>query len=181
MSERELVVRTYSEWTVLSALWVGSPIRSKKQVYRAVRRIDFNPVTDTSLGPIDPMQFEKWHAGALRQLSEIEPKLRGQVGWSAKIINVYLKTYAYIGDQGRPNLRNHIHPPIDSGLWKGIKRKFSTHNDILADTHCVHSIGAITTPEIYARVIKGLRASASELKCSLIEVEQLWEGTRVPK
>lgn len=181
MSDRELIVRTYSEWTVLSALRVGSPIRSKKQVYRAVRLIDFNPVTDTSLGPIDHKQFEEWHAGALRQLYEVEPRLMGQVGWAAKIINVYLKTYSYIGDYGRPNIRNHIHPPIDSGLWKGVKRKFKSRNDILSDTHCVESIGEIATPEIYARIINGLRASASELNCSLIEVEQLWEGTKLSK
>jgi len=179
MSVRELVTRTYAEWTVLSALRVGSPIRSKKQVYRSIRRIDFTPVVDASRGPIRRDEFEEWHADTLKKLLECEPKLFGQVGWAAKMVNVYLKTYAYVGDQGRPNLREYLHPPIDSGLWKGIKRRFPSRDDILSNTHCVNSIGAITSPDIYSKILDGMRMASEELNCSLVEVEQLWEGTKV--
>jgi hypothetical protein len=76
-------------------------------------------------------------------------------------------------------LRECLHPPIDSGLWKGVRRRFQGRKDILALTHCVTTIGAIDTYEKYTVIIKGLRIVAQELKCRLIEVEQLWEGTRI--
>ena len=180
MAIRELIVRTYAEWTALSALRTGSPIRSRKSVYRAIRQLDFSQLVDPSLGRIECEEFERWHTGALRRLGEVEPALAQQIGWAAKIVNVYLKTYAYVGDQGRANLRGCLHPPIDAGLWKGVKRQFRGRDDILGDTHCVTTIQAITTPELYAQLIRGLRAAATELGCSLIEVEQLWEGTKVP-
>lgn len=98
-------------------------------------------------------------------------------GWATKIINVYLKTAVYVGDLGSPNLRTLIHPPIDGGLWRGIERRFSLHKpEIIIKTHTVQSIKAITNYEIYACVISGCRLAATELDCSLLEIEQLWEG-----
>ena len=88
-------------------------------MYGAIRGLDFEPVVARQLGPIQREQFDEWHSAALILLGEIEPKLRGQIGWAAKIINVYLKTYAYVGGGGRPNLPDVLHPPIDQGLWRG--------------------------------------------------------------
>jgi hypothetical protein len=69
-------------------------------------------VLDTTLGPINRSTFDARHARAVREMIEREPRLN--VGWATKIINVYLKTRAYIGAQGRHHLKEMIHPPIDA-------------------------------------------------------------------
>ena len=115
--------------------------------------------------------FRDW----LEAMVEREPRLT--VGWAAKILNVYLKTRVYIGGQGRHHLKEMIHPPIDAGLWLGLKRKFPGRTDILDRTHCVSRIKDIADYDCYGRIIDGCRAAASALGCELIEVEQLWAGT----
>jgi hypothetical protein len=102
-----------------------------------------------------------------------------QFGWAAKILNIYLKTFAYVGDGGRPNLRPVLHPPIDGGLWRGVRQRFCGCRNILDRTHCVQSIAAIDTHERHLRIIGKLRLVADQLGCVLIEVEQLWAGTEV--
>ncbi len=99
------------------------------------------------------------------------------MGWAAKIINVYLKTRAYIGAQGRHHLKEMIDPPIDAGLWLGLKRKFANRPDILERTNCVSRIKDIVDCECYRRIIDGCREAAKALDCELIEFEQLWAGT----
>lgn len=174
MPVREHVIRRYAEWTVLSALRRG-PIRSRATVYPAIQSVDFQQVTTAALGDIPELEFDEWHARATLRLGEIQPLLNGQVGWAAKAINVYLKTYAYVGDQGRPNLRMCLHPPIDQGLWTGIARRFPDRQDILNDTHHVTRINAINSIDSYRRLLRGLRAASAALDCALIEVEQLWQ------
>jgi hypothetical protein len=101
-------------------------------------------------------------------------------GWAAKLLNVYLKTSAYVGDLGRPGLRDVIHPPIDAGLWEGFAKEFRGRPDILADACCVQRIRDISDYATYRRVIAGCRTAAQVLGCSLIEVEQLWLGSSTP-
>jgi len=107
-----------------------------------------------------------------------QPLLR--VGWAAKIVNVYLKTAVYVGSLGRPGLVTLIHPPIDSGLWTGLKKRFHDRHDLLAKTHVVNRIRDIVDYATYSTIIVGCRAAAEELNCLLIEVEQLWEGADQP-
>jgi hypothetical protein len=175
MQAREIILRAYAEWTAMSALRVGAPIRSREAIYGLIRRLDFAPITDRSRGRIEPAEFDRWHAKSVRKIGNLEQRLKGRIGWAAKIINIYLKTYAYAGDQGRPNLRNCLHPPIDKALWKGLKSKLEKYPDILADTHCVETIGSIDSSKTYERLIRGFRSAAAALNCSLLEVEQLWE------
>jgi hypothetical protein len=111
----------------------------------------------------------------VKAMMDREPRLT--VGWAAKIINMYLKTRAYIGAQGRHHLGEMIHPPIDSGLWLGLARKFPNRPDILERTNCVNRIKDIEDYECYLRIIDGCRDAAKALDCELIEVEQLWAGT----
>ena len=102
------------------------------------------------------------------------------IGWGVKLINVYLKTAAYVGDLGHPSLRDALHPPIDAGLWKGLRKQFKGRPDILDEICCVRRIKAITDYPTYRRIIAGCRTAAQELHCSLIEVEQLWVGSATP-
>ena len=176
MSEvRRDIIETYAKWTVLSALRSGAPIKSRRDVYSVLRDIDFAPLFAKDLGPINRTTFDGWHAKAVRKIMKKEPRLT--VGWATKIINVYLKTRAYIGAQGRHHLKEMIHPPLDSGLWLGLKRQFSDRPDILQETNCVTRIKHIEDYACYRRIIDGCRAAATALECDLIEVEQLWAGT----
>jgi len=173
---RTAIVETYAQWTAMSALRSGAPIKSRRDVYTAVRGVAFDVLFADALGPIDRATFDAWHSEAVQAMIQREPRLT--VGWAAKIINVYLKTRVYVGSQGRQHLGELIHPPIDAGLWRGLKRKFQVGRpDIVERTNCVSTIKDIGDYECYRRIIDGCRAAAETLQCDLIEVEQLWAGT----
>jgi len=172
---RPQIIAQYAEWTALSALRSGSPIKSRRDVYGVLRRVHFTTLFDKALGPINAGEFNTWHKQAVDTLRTHEPRLN--VGWAAKIINVYLKTRCYIGAQGRHHLSEAIHPPIDAGLWLGLSRRFGDRPAILECSNCVARIKDITDYDCYERIIDGCRAAARELGCKLIEVEQLWAGT----
>lgn len=183
-SERHTILNAYAEWTVLSALrQAPRNFRSREKVYSAIRRVGLgtSTVLRTELGAISPPKFNRWHSETIDLLVAQNPELRNQVGWAAKIINIYLKTYAYVGDGGRPGLRECLHPPIDGGLWDGVRKRYSKRSDILSDTHCVSRINQITSYGIYQQVLRGLGRIAAEKGWMLIEVESLWEGTVIKK
>jgi hypothetical protein len=127
--------------------------------------------------PITEVEFAQWHRHATLQLCSKEAALC--VGWAAKIINVYLKTAAYVGGLGRPGLEPLLHPPIDAGLWSGLRRRFAHRPELLAKTHTVRQIKAIRDYATYETIIEGCREAAALLRCCLIEVEQLWEGADI--
>jgi hypothetical protein len=102
------------------------------------------------------------------------------VGWAAKLVNVYLKTAAYVGGLGLPELIGHIHPPIDGGLWQGLERTLLARPAIRARTHRVTRINQINDYAVYLGIIDGCRDLARELGCRLIEVEQFWQGADTP-
>nr|MBA3560844.1 hypothetical protein [Gemmatimonadaceae bacterium] len=112
---------------------------------------------------------------AVEDLLACERRLN--VGWAAKILNVYLKTRCYVGAEGRHDLSKAIHPPIDGGLWLGLKRHFGERSDILDRSNCVERIKDINEYDCYERIIDGCRDAATELGCKLIEVDHLWAGT----
>jgi hypothetical protein len=95
---RKAIIATYAEWTAMSALRSGAPIKSRRDIYTAIRQVDFAILFDDALGPINRTTFDAWHVEAVQGLVDREPRLT--VGWATKIINVYLKTRVYIGAQG---------------------------------------------------------------------------------
>jgi hypothetical protein len=173
---REKILATYAAWTALSALRSGSPIKSRASLYPLIDTINFRLVLDRSVGPLTIVEFDRWHEATVANLMLRDTRLHANAGWASKIINVYLKTIAYVGDAGRDGIRECLHPPVDSGLWKGIRRQFKGNNDILQKTHCVKGIVNISTYDIYKTIVEGLRLAAIKLGCPLIEVEQLWES-----
>lgn len=172
---REKIVSQYAEWSALSALRSGAPIKSRRDVYSALRAVDFAPLFEKARGPMSGAEFNAWHERAVLCLLQRDPRLI--VGWATKILNVYLKTRCYIGAFGRHHLSEAIHPPIDAGLWLGLHRRFQDRPDILIETHCVSRIKDIEDYACYRRIITGCRIAARALGCKLIEVEQLWAGT----
>jgi len=172
---RAAIIATYAEWTAMSALRSSAPIRSRNDVYRALRAVNFKVLFDTRLGPISRGTFDEWHEEAVSLMLAREPRLT--VGWATKILNVYLKTRVYVAVEGRGNLIEMIHPPIDAGLWLGLSRQFAGQPEILSMTNCVSRIKGIVDYPCYRRIIDGCLAAAALLGCKLIEVEQLWTGT----
>jgi hypothetical protein len=171
---RAQIVTAYARWTVLSALRSGAPVKSRNRVYPLLHSVDFHRLLAPSRAKVAPDEFAEWHREATRRLCAKEGALC--VGWAAKMINVYLKTAGYVGGLGRPGLAQLLHPPIDAGLWSGLKRRFADRADLLAKTHAVTQIKAIRDYATYDTIMTGCRAAADDLGCLLIEVEQLWEG-----
>jgi hypothetical protein len=172
------IVRTFAGWTALSALRSGSPIKSRVQVYSLLRLAKFDAVLDLQRGGISAEEFAEWHRAATSAMCAAQPRLA--VGWAAKLVNVYLKTAAYVGGLGRPGLDRLLHPPIDRGLRDGLKRRFPEHREMLKSVRAVKTIKEIETYETYEKIIADCREAAAELGCSLIEIEQLWEGGDAP-
>jgi hypothetical protein len=64
------IIATYAEWTAMSALRSGAPIKSRRDVYTALRGVDFNELFADALGPINRATFDKWHADTVRAMIE---------------------------------------------------------------------------------------------------------------
>jgi hypothetical protein len=125
--------------------------------------------------PINRHEFNKWHEESVLKIHIARPEMR--VGWAAKLINVYLKTIVFVAAIGRPALQEQIHPPIDGGLWEGIKEKYDEVDNIMSKTHSVAKIKDINEYAQYKVIIEGLELVAKAENCTLIEVEKLWKGT----
>jgi hypothetical protein len=175
---RTTIVDGFARWTALSALRSGSPVKSREHIYPLLRSVDFASVLAPSTSSLSREAFEVWHRRAILGIASAESRLG--IGWAAKLVNVYLKTASYVGDLGSPSLRDVLHPPVDTGLWLGIRRRFQGRSDILGDTHHVTRIRDIQTYAAYERIIAGCRRATRELGCRLIEIEQLWEGADSP-
>lgn len=165
------ITHEYARWTVVSALRRGA-IRSKSAIYSALIKVDFSPLFDLSLGVIDENEFSQWHDNALTVLVGTAG-LENQYGWAAKILNVYLKTTVYVAGLGRSGLIELVHPPIDTGLWGGLREQFPGH-DVLRQTHRVQAIVGIANLAIYHDIIDGMKQMANMRQCLLIELEQFW-------
>jgi hypothetical protein len=174
ISIKDKIITEYAQWTVLSAVRQGCPIRSRKDVYPALCKLDFSSLFDESKGAILSDEFDAWHASALETLTKI-PRMESHFGWAAKMVNVYLKTAAYISGAGRPGLSECIHPPFDDGLWKGLRAEFSSSNPaIVARSHAITKISGIQSLDSYNSMIDAMRELAKVHGCSLIELEQFW-------
>lgn len=174
---RVQIVLDFAKWSALSATRSGAPIKSRHDVYPLLDAVTFREVLSPGL-PISKAEFDAWHEAQTLALCARDGRV--PIGWGVKLLNVYLKTAAYVGDLGRPGLREVLHPPIDSGLWDGLTHRFREQPEILGEVCCVRRIRDISEYKTYSRIIAGCRAAAISLGCSLIEVEQLWLGSATP-
>lgn len=184
LDTRGWILVEYAKWTALSAIRQG-PIRAGESVYQLLDGVAFSKVLNRSLGPISCKEFDEWHRCETNALcARAKDCLPAQwakelsVGWGAKLINVFLKTTAYVGNLGREGLREALHPPLDNRLKDRLVERFQECSKI-RDVVKFNSIQAIATYEQYQGIINGCREAAEELAksggvCSLFEVEQLW-------
>ena len=189
LERRCQILAEYGKWTALSAVRSKCPIKATEPVYRLLNRVAFDEVLDRDRGAISAQKFDAWHKRECVDLCDRANVLKPEVtpfpvGWSAKLINVFLKTTAYVGDLGRAGLRAALHPPLDNRLRDHLVKCFRECPEI-RDAVDFHSITGIVTYEQYERIIDGCRAAAEELAkrggtCSLFEVEQLWSTGAPP-
>lgn len=171
---RHSIIHNYARWCAFSATRSGSPLKSKADVYPLIDIPEYDLVLKgTSV--ISKKEFDAWHEQSIIKINETQPKIC--IGWASKLVNVYLKTLTYIGAIGREGLVQHIHPPIDGGLWLGIKEQYSGNDLILNKTHSITNIKDIKTYKQYQLILEGLELIAKENQCLLIEVEKFWKGT----
>lgn len=175
MPQRETIVKAFAEWTAFSATRSGCPIKSKKDIYPLIRLPNYNLIFVGER--ITQEEFNNWHYDNTLRISEEDDRL--PIGWATKLINIYLKTRVYLAGEGRPDLIECIHPPIDNGLWSGIRNEYQNNSVIIEKTHIVSRIKEITTYDIYKTIIEGCRLIAQLRGCYLIEVEELWQGTEI--
>ena len=166
---RTKIIIDYARWTVLSALRSGSPVKSRKEVYGLLDKVDFAKVL-RGKSPTSTDEFNAWHRAEVQKLHKLRRALGA--GWAAKMINIYLKTAVYVGDLGRPGLRKAIHPPIDSRLLGRLRKCFP---DLFKEKKKVHRIKEIREYFTYKEIIEKCRLIAEEMHCSLIEVDQFWD------
>ena len=193
---RDKIVTDFARWTALSATRSKSPIKSRKDVYGLLDKVDFSLLFEVDREPINDVEFDDWHKSTVAEMCQAQPELN--VGWAAKIINVYLKTRCYVGGYGRDNLINVIHPPIDNPLMEELKRKYekrllsttrTTKKDVsydvleflvnlseLAEFRNYLGIGEVKTYQQYEAIIQSCKEFSKLYDCSLFEVEQFWPG-----
>ena len=175
---RDTIVRAFSEWTAYSATragWPRSVKKNRKTVYPLIR----TPNYDAILSPqgVSRGTFDHWHKESTDAICRKAPGL--PTGWAVKLINVYLKTRVYLARDGSSRLADCLHPPIDNGLWNGIKAVYRNTPEIMQKTRVVNRIKDITDYPTYMTIIEGCREIAKRQKCRLIEVEELWQGTSI--
>lgn len=174
-SVREKIINDFSEWTAFSATRSGCPFKSRDVVYPLIRTPKYHYVLNGNV--ISTTEFDDWHEESTLAICAVAPML--PVGWATKLINVYLKSMVYLAGLGRPSLVECIHPPIDNGLWEGIRSEYRHRLDILSKTHIVHKIKDINTYEKYKTIMHGCHLVAEDRGCYLIEIEELWQGTEI--
>ena len=110
--KRQKIVHDFAKSTAQSALRSGAPVKAGEKIYRLIdSHADLSVLFDTSR-VIGQKEFDDWHENTITEFCEVEPALKklSQVGWAAKIINVYLKTRVYLAGEGR-------NPPVAKMCW----------------------------------------------------------------
>ena len=171
--KRHKIVHDFAKWTGLSALRSGSPLKRAELVYDLIENhADLTVLFDPTRA-IDETEFDRWHEKTVLDFVAAEPALKSdsQVGWAAKIVNVYLKTRVYLAGEGREGLVSVIHPPIDNGLQRGLTKRFANRPWRIKRIKEI-----ISYQDDYLPFIQDFRSLAKEDGCLLIELEAYWLG-----
>jgi hypothetical protein len=65
---RDQIIETYAQWTALSALRSGAQIKSRRDVYSAIRRVEFGDLFEENRGAITAGEFDQWHEVATERM-----------------------------------------------------------------------------------------------------------------
>jgi hypothetical protein len=171
---RSKIVHNFSLWAAMSAARQGCPVRGKA-IYPHLNRVNFDELLDKT-DPVSDAEFSNWHRRAVESLAE---SMRVPTGWAAKLVNIVLKMRVFVGGDGHHSLRQLIHPPIDNGLVKAIREKYSKRHPRNRELRSLCDAGkpikAMATYEQYLDVVRGLKMIAERECWTLFEVESLWK------
>lgn len=168
------IIEKFAQWIAFSGTRSGCPLKSRSDVYPLINLPDYDKIFQGSKVIIKE-EFNQWHEFSSMLITKKRPEM--PIGWTTKLINLYLKEMVYVAQFGRPNLINCIHPPIDNGLWDGIKERYKYDKEIIAKTHSKNIIKDIVNYQDYRIIIDGIELIAKRENWPLIEVELLWKGT----
>ena len=118
METREGILYNFAIWTVVSAARSGCPLKSKEEILSTFNF--FEIFIKCKKGWQSRNEFDIWHKKTLLKIQKCNGQLN--VGWIAKLLNVFLKTLIYVGGVGDEINKNYIHPPIDRILLNEIKK-----------------------------------------------------------
>ncbi len=170
------IAHRYALWCIQRAMFgVGKEIDTSGSAIRvALNNVDFDPLFDKTIGPIDHKEFDCWHIGAVCALRQHEPRL--SYGWAAKMIAMYLKTTCYLAGFGREGLPCVIHPPLDTQLRTALSEQCWETEDLKSNL----AIAAQVTlrdinGEKHTRIIEWFKDAARELNRPLFELEEYWD------
>jgi len=173
--QRKRILQEFSLWVAVSAARQGIKIRGHK-LYPFLQQVDLVTVLSPEHVWSDD-DFEHWHED---QVTLLAKRAGIQIGWSAKLINMLLKTCVYIAREGHPTLAARIHPPIDNLLIREVCRRYPPANprnrNLVRLCRGGVPISGILTYDQYRGVIRGLSEVASREGCNLFEIESLWSA-----
>ena len=169
------IIENFAQWIAFSGTRSGCPLKSRDDIYPLIKTPDYSEILEGNQ-PITKEEFNVWHKKSTQAIKHENSTI--PIGWATKLINLYLKELVYVGQYGRPGLIQFIHPPIDNGLWIGIKESFGSNKSIINRTHSKTKIKDIVDYQDYQTIISGMEMISQERNCHLIEVEQFWKGTR---
>jgi hypothetical protein len=146
--------------------------------YPHLDRVDLTSLL--AIAPVTPSSFREWHE------KEVERLASGAfvpIGWAAKLINILVKVHIYIARRGDSSLLAVIHPPIDNGLIKAVRREFPLkgpnkepgNREIRDLCDAAILISGVTTYTQYLRAIDGLMLASTRRGYNLFEIESLWD------
>ena len=179
------IAHSFAQWATQSAVRSqgrGTTFpKSQENVNAYLNDVDLDRLFDRSLGLIESIEFNDWHTEQIAKLQACHPNI--SVGWAAKMIAVYLKTTCYLAGFGRDGLDSVIHPPFDNILMMQIGEHLDSNNIVvscrdgsqISDFKWVSNIRIKDTDDATYRCLVALcKIVASNLDCTLFEVEQLW-------
>jgi hypothetical protein len=156
---RKGIIRQFAVWAAVSALRSGSSIKSREKIIKII-----NDVPWDELFKVDSQErFDSWHA---EQRARINKKYKAlSHGWAAKIINVYLKTLAYVSSDFYPNVRKYLHPPVDGILIRHLRKKYGGINQVTLKE---------MKSETYEKIISEIKKITGREGVSPLEIEKYW-------
>jgi len=172
---RAKIIGDFASWAAMSSARQGPKVRGRR-LYRYIDAIQIENLLERS--NVSKQDFASWHKRQVKKLA----RSASSMGWAAKIINMVTKVRIYINREGPKSLRSLIHPPLDSILVKKIKEEIkklppAQHQQMLGPFKKLsnNAISRIKTYEEYEDIIKILENLARRKRCSVFEIEKLWD------
>jgi hypothetical protein len=186
---RHCILLNYAAWTATAAFRSGKHIKDGKTLQNSLEAvIKLHEIPSTQ------EKFDKWHERVTCDLetkvkdlrSESDKKKSGSeeidtldfnIGWSAKLLNIYLKTLYYVGDTDPKAIRKYVHPPIDNILLDAI---FQEYGVPMWTGDKNFTIQGIENYKEYAGIIDRMKLVAKEAGLeNLMDIEHVWKSVGV--